>query len=113
MSGHDAPMRSDSVAEIAALMHTKWDLGIAGGVAVVNPIAEDDEIPAEQIGGIIDQALSEMEAAGIHGKDATPFLLGRIVEISGGTSLTANIALVKNNARLGARLAKEYAALQA
>ena len=52
-----------------------------------------------------------MEGAGIHGKEATPYLLGRIVEITGGASLTANIALVNNNARLGAQIAHEYAAL--
>ncbi len=110
-SGHDVPMRVDSPAEVAAVMRTKWDMGIAGGIAVVNPIAEADEIPAHEINGIIDQALSDMQARGIHGKEATPFLLGRIVEITGGSSLTANIALVENNARLGARVATEYAAL--
>jgi pseudouridine-5'-phosphate glycosidase len=110
-SGHEAPLRADSAAEIAAVMATKWRLGIAGGVAVVNPIPAEDEIPAEQISGIIDQALADMEAAGIHGKEATPYLLGRIVEITDGASLTANIALVNNNARLGAELAREYAAL--
>lgn len=111
-SGHAAPMRADNVAEVAAVMRTKWDLGIDGGLAIVNPILHEDEIPAAEIDGIIDQAVSEMEAKGIHGKDATPFLLGRIVEITGGTSLTANIALVKNNARLGAQLAAEYARLR-
>ena len=109
-SGHEAPMRADSAAEIAAVMDAKWSLGIAGGVAVVNPIPVPDEIPANQINGIIDQALADMETRGIHGKEATPFLLGRIVEITGGASLTANIALVNNNARLGAQVAKEYAA---
>jgi pseudouridine-5'-phosphate glycosidase len=110
-SGHQAPLRADSASEIAAVMAAKWNLGIAGGIAVVNPIPEEDEIPADQINGIIDQAIADMEAAGIHGKEATPYLLGRIVEITGGASLTANIALVNNNARLGAQVAKEYAAL--
>ena len=67
---------------------------------------------ANEIGVIIDQALADMDALGIHGKDATPYLLGRIVEITGGASLTANIALVRNNARLGAAIAREYAALR-
>lgn len=110
-SGHAAPMRVDSADEVAAVMTAKWGLGIAGGVSVVNPIPEADEIPAEEINGIIDRALADMDARGIHGKDATPFLLGRIVEITGGASLTANIALVRNNARLGAAVAREYAAL--
>ncbi|MGH3922698.1 MAG: pseudouridine-5'-phosphate glycosidase [Pseudonocardiaceae bacterium] len=110
-SGHEAPMRADSALEVAEVMAAKWNLGIAGGVAVVNPIPTVDEIPATEINGIIDQAIAEMEARGVHGKEATPFLLGRIVEITGGASLTANIALVKNNARLGAQVASEYAAL--
>jgi pseudouridine-5'-phosphate glycosidase len=110
-SGHEAPLRADSAGEIAAVMAAKWDLGIDGGIAVVNPIPVEDEIPAEEINGIIDQAIADMEAAGIHGKEATPYLLGRIVEITQGASLTANIALVNNNARLGAQVAREYASL--
>ncbi|MCY7400090.1 MAG: pseudouridine-5'-phosphate glycosidase [Nocardioides sp.] len=110
-SGHAAPMRLDTPAELAALMDAKWRLGLAGGVAIVNPIRVEDEIPADEIGVIIDRALADMEAAGIHGKEATPFLLGRIVEITDGSSLVANIALVNNNARLGAQVAVEYAAL--
>lgn len=109
-SGHAAPMRLDSPAEVAALMRAKWELGLSGGVVVANPIAPEDEIPAEEIGVIIDQALRDMDKRGIHGKDATPYLLGRIVEITGGRSLTANIALVRSNARLGAAIAQEYAA---
>jgi len=109
-SGHAAPMRVDSPADVAAVMAAKWALGIAGGVVVANPIPEADEIPADEIGGIIEQALADMGARGIHGKDATPYLLGRIVEITGGASLTANIALVRANARLGAAVAQEYAA---
>ena len=61
---------------------------------------------------MIEQALADMEANGVRGKEATPFLLGRIVEITGGASLTANIALVNNNARLGAHVAREFAALE-
>ena len=76
---------------------------------VANPIPEADEIPADEIGVIIDQALADMDARGIDGKDATPYLLGRIVEITDGESLTANIALVRDNARLGAAIATAYA----
>lgn len=110
-SGHQAPMRVDTPAEAAALMEAKWRLGLAGGVALVNPIPEADEIPAQEMDSVIEQALADMTGAGIHGKEATPFLLGRIVEITGGSSLRANIALVRDNARLGARIATEYAAL--
>ena len=111
-SGFAAPMRADSPAELASIMHTKWDLGIRGGLDIANPIPAEDEIPAGQIAVIIEQALRDMDAKGVKGKEATPFLLGRIVEITGGESLRANIALVKNNARLGARIATAYAELQ-
>ena len=111
-SGHEAPMRVDTPAEAAKLMAAKWGLGLAGGISLVNPIREEDEIPAREMDGIIEQAIGDMDAAGVHGKEATPFLLGRIVEITGGASLKANIALVNNNARLGAQVAVEYAALQ-
>ncbi|MEO5661665.1 MAG: pseudouridine-5'-phosphate glycosidase [Nocardioides sp.] len=110
-SGHQSPMRADTPAEVAAFMRAKWDLGIAGGVSIVNPIREEDEIPASEMDGVIAQAIKDMDAAGVHGKEATPFLLGRIVELTGGASLKANIALVNNNARLGAQVAKAYAAL--
>jgi pseudouridine-5'-phosphate glycosidase len=108
-SGYAVPLRVDSPDEIADLMRAKDALGIAGGISVANPIPAEDEIPHEQIDAIIDQALSDMDARGITGKDATPYLLGRIVEITGGASLRANIALVKNNAHLGAQIAKSFA----
>ncbi len=110
-SGHQAPQRLDSPADIASLMRTKWNLGLSGGVAIVNPIPVEDEIPTDEIAVIIEQALGDMERLGIRGKEATPYLLGRIVEITEGASLAANIALVNNNARLGAQIAREYAAL--
>jgi pseudouridine-5'-phosphate glycosidase len=110
-SGFPSPMRSDSPSEVARIMHTQWSLGIGGGLNIANPIPEDDEIPAAMIAGVIEQALADMEARGIGGQDATPFLLGRIVEITGGESLRANIALVENNAHLGSEIAVEYAAM--
>jgi pseudouridylate synthase len=112
-SGHPAPMRVDSPAEIAAVMAAKWSLGLSGGLVVANPIPAVDEIPADQIAGIIDRALADMEARGIRGKDTTPYLLGRIVEITGGASLKANIALVRANARLGAAVATDHARARA
>ncbi|MFL6061500.1 MAG: pseudouridine-5'-phosphate glycosidase [Marmoricola sp.] len=110
-SGYAVPLRVDSAAEIAALMKAKDSLGIAGGISVANPIPEADEIPHERIDVIIEQALADLDRLGITGKDTTPYLLGRIVEITGGESLVANIALVKNNAHLGAAVAREFAAL--
>jgi hypothetical protein len=106
-SGHPAPMRVDTPQEVAAVMAVKWDLGISGGLAVVCPIPVDDELPAV-VDRIIEQAWRTWTfAASTVGRNA--FLLGRIVEI--GASLTANIALVKNNAYLGAQVATAYAAL--
>jgi pseudouridine-5'-phosphate glycosidase len=110
-SGYSVPMRVDTVDELAAMMAAKWSLGLEGGISVANPVPEADEIPAEQIGLLIDRALADCDARGIRGKDITPFLLGRIVELSGGASLETNIALVRNNARLGAALAVAYAGL--
>ncbi len=89
-------------------MRAQWDLGLSSGLVIANPIPVADEIPTEEIGLIIDQALTDMDALGITGKDATPYLLGRIVEISDGASLVANIALVRNNARLGAAIARSF-----
>ena len=107
-SGFRAPMRVESADEIAAIMRAQWDLGLTSGLVIANPIPEADEIPTDEIGLIIDQALTDMDALGITGKDATPYLLGRIVEISDGASLVANIALVRNNARLGAAIAQSF-----
>jgi pseudouridine-5'-phosphate glycosidase len=91
-------------------MATKWDLGIGGGIVVANPILTVDEIPADEINSIIERAIEDLDSRGIHGKEATPFLLRRIVELTDGASLIANIALVNNNARLGAEVAAAYAA---
>ena len=109
-SGFAAPARVDSPEQVAAVMAAKWGLGIDGGISVVNPVPEADEIPAERIDTIIEQALADLVEGGVSGKAATPFLLGRIVELTGGASLRTNIALVENNARLGARVAAAYAA---
>ena len=107
-SGYAAPLRVDSPDEIAALMRAKDELSLGGGISVANPIPAEDEIPHEQIDAIIEQALGDLTRFGVTGKDTTPYLLGRIVEITGGASLTANIALVKNNAHLGAEVAAAF-----
>ena len=108
-SGFRSPLRLDTAAEIAATMHAKWRLGLAGGVVVANPIPVEDEMPEAEIGVLIAKAVAEAEQQGITGAAITPFLLGRIVELSDGDSLRANIALVKNNACLGAAIAVAYA----
>lgn len=107
-SGYRAPLRVNTAEEVARILHTKWELGLNGGVLVANPIPAAAEIPATEIDPIITAALADMESLGINGKDATPFLLGRIVELTGGRSLVANIALVKNNARLAAEVAAAF-----
>ena len=108
-SGFPAPLRIDGPDEAAAVMSASREIGLPGGLVVANPVPADDEIPAEVIGRHIDRALADAEAAEIHGKDITPFLLGRIVELTGGDSLATNIALVRNNAAFGAQLAAAYA----
>lgn len=110
-SGHKAPLRLDRADDIAALMQAKWAMGIGGGICVANPIPATQEIPAADIAGAIDAALAEMAARNIGGKEATPFLLARLNDITAGRSLAANIALVENNAKLGAEIAVAYAAL--
>ncbi|MFQ6548215.1 pseudouridine-5'-phosphate glycosidase [Aestuariibius sp. 2305UL40-4] len=106
-SGLAAPLRCDDPAEIAAAHRMRRSLGLDGGQLVANPVPEGDEIPADEITPIIAQAQDEADAAGISGKAVTPFLLARIFELTGGRSLETNIALVLNNARLAARIARE------
>lgn len=109
-SGLRAPLRMDNAGEIAAAHAMRARLGLAGGQLVANPIPEAAEIPREEIVPHIERALAEATAQGIAAKAVTPFLLQRIFELTGGRSLEANIALVLNNARLGAAIARALAA---
>jgi pseudouridine-5'-phosphate glycosidase len=108
-SGLKVPMRADSPGDVAGIMRSKWELGLPGAVIVANPIPEADEIPASEIEPVIAAALAEAERLGIRGKDVTPFLLGEIVRATKGRSLRANIALVKNNAKVAAEIAVAFA----
>jgi pseudouridylate synthase len=111
-SGLAAPRRLDGPEAIAAFMAAAWHtLGLSTGISVANPIPAADEIAAEQIQDVIDEALAELASRGIRGQDVTPFLLGRIVDNTGGRSLTANVALVRNNAAVAAQIAVAYAVL--
>lgn len=110
-SGLRAPLRMDDPADIARAARVRGLLGLPGGQLVANPIPEADEIAAETLAPLIAQANAEAEAQGITAKNVTPFLLGRILELTDGRSLEANIALVRNNARLAARIAKELTKL--
>ena len=112
-SGFASPLSVGSEAEAARVLHAKWTLGLGGGVLLANPVPAEAEIPAQEMEGQIEQALSDMNALGLTGKDTTPYLLGRIVEITGGRSLETNIALVRHNAAVAARVAVEYARLGA
>lgn len=101
--------RCDSPEEIAKMMHISEQLKLKSGLLVTNPIPEKYEIPHDIIDHVIDNAILEAEQQGISGKDATPFLLGKIVELTQGRSLETNIQLVYHNAKLGAAIAKAYA----
>ncbi|MDC0656735.1 pseudouridine-5'-phosphate glycosidase [Leisingera sp. SS27] len=103
----NAPLRMDAPAEIARAHATRQAMGLPGGQLIANPIPADAQIAAEELAPVIAQAQSEADAQGVAGKDVTPFLLSRIFELTEGRSLTANIALVRNNARLAAKIAQE------
>ena len=98
--------------EAAAVIKAKRDFGLSGGILIANPCPEEYALPHDYIDKIIDQAVKECEEKGIKGKDITPYLLKRIVELTGGRSLETNIHLVVNNAALGAKIAKEYAKMR-
>ena len=104
-SGLKVPLRLDSAQEIARFLAVKWEMGLGGGAVICNPAPQADEIPAEEMRGFIDAAVREAEARGVSGKQVTPFILGRIVELTGGRSLRTNIALAESNARLAAEIA--------
>ena len=104
-SGFTADFQLDTPAQQARFIRTKWQLGLSGGVVVSNPVPAESALRNDEIDGIIAQALREADAQGIKGKAVTPFLLARIKDLTGGRSLATNIALVKHNALIGARLA--------
>jgi pseudouridine-5'-phosphate glycosidase len=104
-SGFRADFQLDTPEEQARFIRTKWQLGLEGGVVVSNPVPEAAAMKNEEIDTIIAQALREAGQQGVKGKAVTPFLLARIKELTGGRSLATNIALVKHNALVGAKLA--------
>ena len=106
-SGFSVDYRADSPEELAAMFRAQRALGYRGGMLVTNPIPEQYAMDKEVIDAAIAQALRECEEKGVHGKETTPFLLARVVELTGGESLESNIRLVLNNAALAARAACE------
>lgn len=111
-SGCSLSCRVDSPEEVAAILAAKQQLGLRGGMVIANPIPEEYQMPPDVINRHVETALKEMDASGVSGKDATPFLLAKIVELTGGDSLEANIHLVHNNAALAARVAAAFCCLQ-
>ncbi len=110
-SGLKVDYRVDSGEEVARILKDKWDMKLDGGVLVTNPIPEKYSYDFKEMEKIIDKAIVEMRKQGIKGKDTTPFLLAYIKELTGGESLESNIALVLNNAVVGANIAKEFVKL--
>lgn len=104
-SGFGVDYRVDSPEELAAMFRAQRDIGCKGGMLVTNPIPEEYSMDKAMIDAAIGQALKECAAQGIHGKETTPFLLAKVVELTGGESLESNIRLVLNNARVAAQTA--------
>lgn len=107
-SGLPVSARAESPAEVAAIARAHWGLGLESAILVAQPPPESAALPAEQIERVIAQALTEAQAQGIHGQAVSPFLLGRVSELSGGASLQANLALLLNNARLAGQIARSF-----
>lgn len=97
--------------ELAEMIYVKEQLNLKGGVLIANPIPQEDSLDEDYINGIIDKAIEQSFKDGVSGKDTTPYLLKKIVEETQGKSLEANLALVYNNAKVGALIAKAYSVL--
>ncbi|QED46785.1 pseudouridine-5'-phosphate glycosidase [Cytobacillus dafuensis] len=97
--------RVDTAKEVADMIRTKWEIGLNGGVVIANPIPEADALEEAFITNVIATALEEAKENNISGKKVTPFLLGKVKELTEGKSLIANIALVKHNAEVGSKIA--------
>ncbi|MEO1689132.1 MAG: pseudouridine-5'-phosphate glycosidase, partial [Pseudomonadota bacterium] len=108
-SGLAAPLRVETAAEAARAHRLRAALGLEGGQLLAVPIPPEHEIPPERLAPAIAAALAEAEALGLTGKPVTPFLLSKVLEATQGASLEANIALVLNNARVAAQVARALA----
>lgn len=107
-SGFAVDCRIDNPEAAAQIVKAKWDMKLNGGIVIGNPVPRDKALDESEIESIIDRAISEMNEEGVTGKDTTPFLLARIAEATEGRSLSANIALVLNNAKLAAQIAVAF-----
>ena len=107
-SGYSVQSRINTAEEIARCMKVKWELGLEGGIVIANPVLREDAMDEEVIEEAITKSLKEASEKGIDGKAVTPFLLERISQLTDGESLKTNIALVCNNALVGAKIASAY-----
>lgn len=110
-SGFKSDYKLESPAEAANIIKSKWDLNLKGGVVIANPIPAEFELDSNSINSKIEEALQEAEIKGIKGKEATPFLLSKLYEITGGESLASNMQLVYNNCKVAAQIAVELSKL--
>ena len=111
-SGQRVDRRCDSLDDLARVARTHWALGSRTGVLVANPIPEADELPRAAYEQALEGALAEAAERGLRGREVTPFLLDRLRERTGGATVTANLALLRNNARVAAELARALARVQ-
>ena len=111
-SGFNSPLRLDTPEEIADLINSKWNMELAGSVLIANPVPENEGFDNKEIETYIEAALKASAKNKLSGKEVTPFLLKYIAEHTKGESLEANIALIKNNAKVGALIAVAYSNLR-
>lgn len=112
-SGLPVSARADTPQEVASIARAHWDLGMPGAVLVVQPPPPEVALPPEAVDGAIQQALQEAEERGLRGQAVTPFLLERVSELTQGSSLQANLGLLRNNAHLAAEIAQQFKKLRA
>ena len=106
-SDYEVNFKIDSAKDIARLIHTKFELGLDGGILIANPVPKHMSMDKKIIDNAIEEAIAEMNNLGIVGKETTPYLLSKIASITDGKSLESNIALVYNNCKLGAEISVE------
>ncbi len=109
-SGFKVDAQIDSAEQMAEILHAKWGLGLKGGVVIANPVPHPYSLDFKEMETVIQNALHEMNQKGIKGKDSTPFLLGKVKELTAGKSLETNIQLVLNNAKVAAEISAAYVA---
>jgi pseudouridine-5'-phosphate glycosidase len=110
-SGFPVDRRADEPGDIAGIMHAQWSLGLGGGLVIAQSVSDEMSMDETRINAAIKEALDEAGRRGISGKEITPFLLTRVAELTEGSSLKSNIALVENNVRLGARTVAAYCSI--